>query len=138
MKDDVSALTQLGSAGTNYTTESPSSKMLETFTNQYPDRDYLIVHKFEEFSSCCPKTGQPDFAKIIIRYVADKLAVESKSLKLYFFAFRNEGSFMETTCNRILEDLVAVLDPRHIHVEMIFRARGGIRTSVVAEHQKQN
>ncbi len=136
MQDDVSNLTQLGSKQTEYKREGPSASMLETFPNQYPERIYSIQHKTVEFTSLCPKTGQPDFAHLEIEYVADKLCVETKSLKLYLFAFRNEGAFMETLTNRILDDLVSVLSPRTCMVRTAFSPRGGIRTEVEANYFK--
>ena len=110
--------------------------ILETFPNPSPTRDYLIEHEAPEFTSVCPKTGQPDFATITLRYVPDKLCVELKSLKFYYNAFRNEGIFYEAVINKILEDLVAVIEPRHLIVEGTFAVRGGIRSTVTAEYEK--
>jgi 7-cyano-7-deazaguanine reductase len=110
--------------------------MLETFQNPHPDRDYLICHNTEEFTSLCPKTGQPDFAFIKVQYVADEKCVESKSLKLYLFAFRNEGAFMENIVNTILNDLVEATEPRSMLVVGVFAARGGLKTTVEAEYVK--
>lgn len=135
MKDDVSGLTKLGEANTSYGYNNPHPDVLETFPNAYPCRDYEIGHDTEEFTSLCPKTGQPDFAHVRITYTADKLCVETKSLKLYLFAFRNEGAFMETICNRICDDLAILLLPRRLCVEMEFRPRGGIRTRVRSEYR---
>lgn len=135
MKDDTSGLTQLGSQGTRYD-QAPSCEVLETFPNQYPGRDYEVVFDTDEFTSLCPKTGQPDFASLCIRYVPDQKCVESKSLKLYLFAYRNEGSFMETICNRVLEDLVGVTEPRSMTVEFDFKARGGITTRVRCHYER--
>lgn len=134
MKDDTSKLSQLGNKNTKYEFSGPNPGMLEHFPNQFPERDYVICHESKEFTSLCPKTGQPDFAEITIQYVADKLCVETKSLKLYFFAFRNEGTFMETITNKIASDLVAVLEPRSLLVRATFGARGGIQTTVEVEH----
>lgn len=136
--DDVSGLSQLGSKQTDYKLSGPHVGILETFPNPAPERDYDIIHDTDEFSSLCPKTGQPDFACLTITYVADEKCVESKSLKLYLFAFRNEGAFMERITNCILDDLVQCLDPRRCQVAMSFNSRGGIRTSVVAEYQKES
>lgn len=135
MKDDTSGLSKLGSVGTQYTQEGPSANILETFPNQYPQRDYEVTYQTSEFSSLCPKTGQPDFAEISVTYIPDQKCIETKSLKLYLFAYRQEGSFMETITNRILEDLVTVCQPRRMEVHCWFSARGGIRTDVFARYQ---
>ena len=128
MHDDVSKLTQLGSQKTTYTYEHPCKEMLETFPFRFAGSKATtqVDIEFPEFTSLCPKTGQPDFACIQIHYVPNKLCVESKSLKLYFFAWRTEGTFMETIVNRIAEDLIAVLDPRWISVTGRFNPRGGL------------
>lgn len=131
MTDDVSGLTKLGSQQTEYKYEGPTAGMLETFPNKYPD-DYLVTHETTEFTSLCPKTGQPDFAKITIEYVPNEVCIESKSLKLYLFAYRNYGSFMESIVNKIKNDLTEVLKPRAIVVEGKFASRGGIHTSAIA------
>ena len=107
---------------------------LETFSNPRPGRDYLIEHTCHEFTSVCPKTGQPDFATLRIRYVADRLCVELKSLKFYFQSFRNEGIFYEAVTNRILNDLVRTLKPRWMTVETRWTPRGGMHSTVTAEH----
>jgi 7-cyano-7-deazaguanine reductase len=107
--------------------------MLETFANSYPNRDYLIEIVCPEFTSVCPKTGQPDFGTLTFQYVPDKLCVELKSLKLYLQQFRNEGIFYENITNRILDDLVTLLQPRRIKLVASFTPRGGISTSVTAE-----
>lgn len=137
MKDDTSQLSKLGNQDTEYKFTGPHASMLEVFPNQFPDRSYIIVHKTDEFTSLCPKTGQPDFAAIRIEYIADVQCVETKSLKLYLFAFRNEGTFMETIVNRILEDLVAATLPRRMRVIGEFGARGGIATAVEANYVKE-
>jgi 7-cyano-7-deazaguanine reductase len=113
---------------------SAPSKDLVTFQNPKPDRDYEIHFSCPEFTCVCPMTGQPDFATIDIRYVPDVLCVELKSLKLYLWSFRNEGTFHEAVTNRILDDLVAALAPRTMQVIGDFRVRGGIYTRVTAEH----
>ena len=136
-KDDTSKLTQLGSKETEYTFKNPNAGILEHFPNKHPERDYLIVHETYEFSSLCPKTGQPDFAHIRIQYVANEKCVETKSLKLYFFAFRNEGSFMESIVNKMLSDLVAVIEPRSMLIVGTFGARGGIQTTVEANYEQE-
>ncbi len=107
--------------------------MLETFDNQYPNRDYSIEIVCPEFTSVCPKTGQPDFGTITISYVPDQKCVELKSLKFYLQQFRNEGIFYENVTNRIYDDLVAVLEPRRLKLTAAFTPRGGIKTSVVVE-----
>lgn len=107
--------------------------MLETFDNQYPNRDYTIEIVCPEFTSVCPKTGQPDFGTITIRYVPDQKCVELKSLKFYLQQFRNEGIFYENITNRIFDDLMAVLQPRQLKLTAAFTPRGGITTSVVVE-----
>lgn len=108
------------------------SKNLETFPNPYPKRDYEISFDCPEFTCVCPKTGQPDFATLRIRYVPDKLCVELKSLKLYLWSYRNEGHFHEEVTNRILDDLVKAVRPRRIAIEGDFYVRGGIHTVVRA------
>ncbi len=112
------------------------SRELETFPNPRPERDYLISFDCPEFTCMCPRTGQPDFATIRIRYVADTLCVELKSLKLYLWSFRNEGHFHEAVTNMILDDLVAATSPRFMEVEGDFFVRGGIHTVVNATHGK--
>ena len=108
---------------------------LESFPNRHPGRDYEIVHTCPEFTALCPKTGQPDFATIRIRYVPDKRCVELKSLKLYLQGYRNQGIFYEHVTNVILDDLVAALRPRRLSVEGDFRTRGGISSLVRAEYE---
>ena len=132
-QDNVSNLTKLGSRETNYQYDSPSIDMLEAFENQYPKREYKTEFIFEEFTSLCPKTHQPDFATIKVEYIADKLCLETKSLKMYFLAYRNEGSFMETITNRILEDIFEVITPRWIKITANFKARGGTLINITAE-----
>lgn len=109
--------------------------ILDTFENQYPDRDYTIEIQCPEFTSVCPKTGQPDFGTITILYCPNKLCVELKSLKFYLQAYRNEGIFYEHVTNRILDDLVAVLQPRWMKIIADFRPRGGITTRVTAQYR---
>src|SRR3989304_1815871 len=110
------------------------SKTLETFPNPRPERDYLIRFDCPEFTCLCPMTGQPDFATIRIEYVPADRCVELKSLKLYLWSYRNEGSSHEAVPNRILDDLVAATRPRRMKVVGDFNVRGGITTSVTAEH----
>ena len=107
---------------------------LETFDNPHPQRDYTITHVAPEFTSVCPKTGQPDFGTITIEYVADAACVELKSLKLYLQSYRNEGVFYEDIVNRILDDLVAAASPRRMTVTGEFTPRGGMHSIVRAEH----
>ena len=108
-------------------------KILETFPNPAPRRDYLIEHTHHEFTSMCPITGHPDFATITLRYVADKTCVELKSLKLYFHAFRNQGIFFEAATNRICDDLGAALRPRALTIVADWKGRGGITSRITAE-----
>ena len=111
------------------------SKDLQSFPNPKPERDYEIAFECPEFTCVCPMTGQPDFGTIRIRYVPDRLCVELKSLKLYLWSFREEGHFHEAVTNRILDDLVKLLDPRSMTVVGDFAVRGGIHTVVTASHQ---
>jgi len=111
-------------------------KQLDTFDNPLPERDYTIHIEIPEFSCLCPKTGQPDFATLSIDYVPDQLCVELKSLKLYVWAFRDEGAFHEAVTNQILDDLVCAASPRFMRLTVKFNVRGGIYTSVVAEHRQ--
>ncbi|HEY4187418.1 MAG TPA: preQ(1) synthase [Polyangia bacterium] len=113
------------------------SKNLETFPNPAPERDYVIRFDCPEFTCLCPKTGQPDFARIQIEYVPDQLCVELKSWKLYLWSYRDEGAFHEAVTNRILDDLVAAIAPRKLRVEGAFNVRGGISTTIVATHEKR-
>jgi 7-cyano-7-deazaguanine reductase len=106
--------------------------MLETFDNAYPERDYTIEIVCPEFTSVCPKTGQPDFGTLVFEYVPDKKCVELKSLKLYLQQFRNEGIFYEHVTNRILDDLVAALRPRRMTLTAAFTPRGGITSRITA------
>lgn len=108
--------------------------VLETFENQFPGRDYQIEIVCPEFTSVCPKTGQPDFGTLTITYTPDQQCVELKSLKLYLQSYRNEGIFYENITNVILDDLVAVLSPRWLRLEAAFNARGGITETVTVEH----
>ena len=108
-----------------------------SFPNPNPGRDYLIHMQIPEFTCLCPITGQPDFATLQLEYVPDKLCVELKSLKLYIAAFRDRGTFHEAVTNRILDDLVSAVRPRFMRLHARFNVRGGIHTSVVAEHRKR-
>ncbi len=112
------------------------NKVLETFANPNPERDYHIRIDSPEFTCLCPKTGQPDFAEIKLDYVPDQLCVELKSLKLYYWSFRDEGHFHEQVTNMIANDLITLLDPRQIKVTAVFNVRGGVYTTVEVEHKK--
>jgi 7-cyano-7-deazaguanine reductase len=116
---------------------SQPQKTLETFANPAPDRPYEISMECPEFTCLCPRTGQPDFATIHLRYVPDRLCVELKSLKLYLWSFRDQGAFHEAVTNRICDDLVRALEPRWIEVVGDFRVRGGIHTVVTARHGRR-
>jgi 7-cyano-7-deazaguanine reductase len=115
---------------------SRPSKRLQTFPNPAPKRDYRIHMEIPEFTCVCPMTGQPDFATLTLDYVADRLCVELKSLKLYVWSYRDEGAFHEAVTNRILDDLVRATKPRYMRLEARFNVRGGIHTTVIAEHRK--
>lgn len=112
------------------------SRELETFPNPRPGRDFVIRMECPEFTCVCPKTGQPDFATIRIKYVPDALCVELKSLKLYLWSYRNDGAFHEAVTNQILDDLVAATSPKKMTVEGDFYVRGGITTIVEATYEK--
>ncbi len=116
--------------------DAKARDILETFDNGYPQRDYTIEIVCPEFTSVCPKTGQPDFGTLVIAYVPDAKCVELKSLKFYLQQYRNEGVFYENLTNRILDDLVAVLEPRRLTLSAEFTPRGGISTTVTAEFVK--
>lgn len=113
------------------------SKTLETFPNPHPERDYTIHMEVPEFTCLCPKTGQPDFATIVIDFVPDQRCVELKSLKMYMWSFREEGAFHEAMTNRILDDIVAAIEPRFLRVTGQWNVRGGIWTNVVVEHRQE-
>src|SRR5215212_3481246 len=112
------------------------SKNLATFDNPNPERDYEISFEAPEFTCLCPMSGQPDFATIRIRYTPDALCVELKSLKLYLWSFRDEGTFHEAVTNRIANDIISAIDPRFLEVEGDFFIRGGIKTRVKVTHAK--
>ena len=114
--------------------EPKRRELLETFENPHPGRDYEIEHVAGEFTSVCPKTGQPDFATVTVRYVADRTCIELKGLKLYLQQFRQQGIFYEDVTNVILDDLVAVCRPRWMEVVTRWRPRGGIRSVIRARH----
>lgn len=117
---------------------SPPSSRIETFTNPYPHRDYHIHMEIPEFTCLCPKTGQPDFATLFLDYIPDARCIELKSLKLYIWSYRDQGTFHEAVTNKILEDLCSALTPRFIRLKAKFYVRGGIFTNVVAEHRAPN
>ncbi|MBR7054839.1 MAG: NADPH-dependent 7-cyano-7-deazaguanine reductase QueF [Prevotella sp.] len=122
-------------AETNYA-QTYAPEVLETFENRHQENDYWVRFNCPEFTSLCPITGQPDFAEIIISYIPDKRMVESKSLKLYLFSFRNHGDFHEDCVNTIMKDLIALMDPRYIEVTGLFMPRGGISIHPYANYGK--
>ena len=124
-KEELQGVTQLGNQHTTYAQDYDPS-LLETFVNKHPDRDYFVKFNCPEFTSLCPMTGQPDYATIYISYVPDERMVESKSLKLYLFSFRNHGDFHEDCVNIIMDDLIQAMDPKYIEVWGKFLPRGGI------------
>lgn len=124
-ENELTGVSLLGNTGVKYPTEY-CPEILETFVNKHPDNEYTVSFTCPEFTSLCPKTGQPDFAKIIISYIPRELMVESKSLKLYLFSFRNHGDFHEDCVNIIMKDLVRLMNPRYLEVTGLFTPRGGI------------
>lgn len=127
-ESDLDGLTLLGRG-------AKPVKKLETFPNRHPERNYVVTLTTKEFTCVCPATGQPDFATLTIQYIPDRLIVESKSLKLYLWSYRNEGVFHEHVTNVILDDLVSALSPRWCKVTAEFAVRGGISITVEAEHK---
>ena len=132
-----SDLTLLQKNEKNYFT-SPDDTRLEAFENRYAERDYWITFDCPEFTSLCPVTDQPDFGHITVRYIPDQKCIESKSLKMYLFAFRNHNTFHEEVVNRILSDIVETCDPRECVVSGDFRPRGGIALKIEARHVKSS
>lgn len=124
-KEELGGLSLLGSQGVKYPSDY-APEVLETFVNKHPEHDYFVKFNCPEFTSLCPMTGQPDFAVITISYVPGERMVESKSLKLYLFSFRNHGDFHEDCVNIIMKDLIRVMDPKYIEVCGKFTPRGGI------------
>ena len=124
-RQDENTLTLLGNKKTVYK-QDYAPEVLETFVNKHPENDYWVKFNCPEFTSLCPITGQPDFASIIVSYIPDVKMVESKSLKLYLFSFRNHGDFHEDCVNIIMKDLIKLMDPRYIEVTGVFTPRGGI------------
>jgi len=114
------------------------SKELEVFPNPQPEREYTIRIRIPEFTCLCPKTGQPDFAELLLEYVPNRFCVELKALKNYVWSFRDEGAFHEAVTNRILDDLVAATSPRFMRLTADFNVRGGIYTAVVSEHRAED
>jgi 7-cyano-7-deazaguanine reductase len=112
------------------------SKTLDTVENPHPERDYTIEIESPEFTCLCPKTGQPDFATMFLDYIPDQKCVELKSLKLYYWSYRDEGAFHEAVTNRILEDLVAATSPRYMRLRARFNVRGGLYTTVTVEYRQ--
>ena len=136
-KDDLQGVTLLGDTATRYP-DRYAPEVLETFPNKHPENEYLVTFNCPEFTSLCPKTGQPDFARIIINYIPRERMVESKSLKLYLFSFRNHGDFHEDCVNIITKDLVRLMDPRYIEVIGLFTPRGGISIHPFANYGDDN
>ena len=132
--DQTEDLTLLGQSGVK-PPDSPDQAEIETFKNTHPNRDYSITFHCPEFTAVCPITGQPDFGTITIEYIPDETCIESKALKLYLHAFRNQGIFHENVVNRILDDLVKACAPRAMIVNGSFNARGGIAIDITAEHE---
>src|SRR4051794_33778823 len=124
-KQERRGLSLLGRSDTPFP-ESPERETLETFVNRFPERDYIVTFETEDFTSLCPITGQPDFASLRIEYIPGDVCVETKSLKFYLAAYRNTRAFNEEVANRILNDLVAVCQPRWMMVHGQFAPRGGI------------
>ncbi|MBM3862513.1 MAG: NADPH-dependent 7-cyano-7-deazaguanine reductase QueF [Verrucomicrobia bacterium] len=135
-REDLNKLSLLGNAGSRLPA-SPEEAKLEVFPNHRPGRHYWITLEAPEFSSLCPVTGQPDSARIVIRYVPDETCVETKSLKFYLASYRNQPAFNEEIVNRILDDLVRVLQPREMIVRGEFAPRGGIRLTAEATHPER-
>ncbi len=135
-QDKVDNLRQLGTGKMPTPTSAPGLIHLESFPNNYPDRDYIISISYPEFTSLCPVTGQPDFGTIVVEYIPHEKCVESKSFKLYMFAYRNHQSFMETITNTVLDHMWELLEPRWCRVKGLFVPRGGTHIHVFAEKFK--
>ncbi len=136
-ENELKGVTLLGNQNTRYDYEY-NPQVLETFDNKHPENDYLVTLDCPEFTSLCPKTGQPDFGHIIISYIPRVRMVESKSLKLYLFSFRNHGDFHEDCVNIIMKDLIALMDPKYIEVKGLFNPRGGISIIPFANYGDAN
>ena len=132
-RNGTEGLTLLKKSKTTYPLD-PDDACLETFKNRYSNRDYHVEFNCPEFTTRCPVTDQPDFGRILIRYIPDQLCIESKSLKIYLFSFRNFNTFHEDSVNRILDDLVKYVKPRQAIVEGYFKPRGGISITVIASY----
>lgn len=135
MSEKIAGITLLGQKETKYVLDY-NPEVLEAFDNRHPEYDYFVKFNCPEFTSICPITGQPDFATITIAYVPNKKLVESKSLKLYLFSFRNHGDFHENCVNVIMKDLIKLLDPKYIEVQGKFTPRGGISIHPYCNHGK--
>ncbi|MFC7063004.1 preQ(1) synthase [Halobacillus seohaensis] len=135
--EQLTDLSLLGNQDNNYSFEY-NPEVLETFDNQHPNRDYFVKFNCPEFTTLCPKTGQPDFATLYISYIPNIKMVESKSLKLYLFSFRNHGDFHEDSVNTIMNDLINLMDPRYIEVWGKFTPRGGISIDPYCNYGKPN
>lgn len=133
---ELEGVNLLGNQGTKYL-DDYAPDVLETFINKHPDDDYMVTFDAYEFTSKCPKTGQPDFAKIYISYIPNERMVESKSLKLYLFSFRNHGDFHEDCINIIMKDLVKLMEPKYLEVIGIFSPRGGISIFPFANYAQE-
>ncbi|MBC2283881.1 preQ(1) synthase [Listeria booriae] len=134
-QDELAGVTHLGNQGTEYRMDY-APEVLEAFPNKHPDNDYFVKFNCPEFTSLCPMTGQPDFATIYISYVPGEKMVESKSLKLYLFSFRNHGDFHEDCINIIMKDLIKLMRPKYIEVWGKFTPRGGISIDPYANYGK--
>ena len=130
---ELEGICHLGSNGTKYPTDY-NPGLLETFENKHPQEEYVVTLDCPEFTTLCPKTGQPDFGHIVISYIPRMRMVESKSLKLYLFSFRNHGDFHEDVVNIIMKDLQKLMDPKYIEVKGYFMPRGGISIHPFANH----
>lgn len=135
-ENELKNITMLGNQNVNYPTDY-APEVLETFINKHQENDYFVKFNCPEFTSLCPITGQPDFATIYISYVPDINMVESKSLKLYLFSFRNHGDFHEDCINIIMKDLIKIMDPRYIEVWGKFTPRGGISIDPYCNYGKK-
>lgn len=134
---ELSGISHLGSQGTKYPSDY-SPTLLETFENKHPENEYVVTLDCPEFTTLCPKTGQPDFGHIVISYIPGERMVESKSLKLYLFSFRNHGDFHEDVVNIIMKDLVKLMSPKYIEVKGYFMPRGGISIHPFANYGDDN
>jgi len=132
-EQELKGVTLLGNQNTRYNYDY-TPEVLEVFENKHPENEYLVTLDCPEFTSLCPKTGQPDFGHLIINYIPRTLMVESKSLKLYLFSFRNHGDFHEDCVNMIMKDLVKLMDPKYLEVIGLFNPRGGISIKPFANY----